>query len=167
WYLHDEPVQACPPSAWYRLRKFARRNKRAVVTAASVALVVVLAGGGLGTRTLLISPGLPAETQAQDDLGEALQGEQRASYFHRVDMVHNALSADNLGRALKYLGECPKDLRGWEWYYLMRHCRAEPLVIPDTTQLHGAAFSRDGEQLASAGGDGTVKIWNSRTGERI
>ena len=26
-YLHDEPVEACPPSAGYRFRKFARRNK--------------------------------------------------------------------------------------------------------------------------------------------
>jgi hypothetical protein len=26
-YLADEPVQACPPSVGYRLRKFARRNK--------------------------------------------------------------------------------------------------------------------------------------------
>src|SRR5262249_55497010 len=24
-YLADEPVQACPPSAWYRFRKFTRR----------------------------------------------------------------------------------------------------------------------------------------------
>src|SRR5207248_10503177 len=28
-YLHDDPVQACPPSAWYRFRKFARRHKAA------------------------------------------------------------------------------------------------------------------------------------------
>src|SRR6185312_8412719 len=26
-YLRDEPVEACPPSAWYRLKKFIRRNK--------------------------------------------------------------------------------------------------------------------------------------------
>jgi hypothetical protein len=26
-YLHDEPVLACPPSAWYRFGKFARRRK--------------------------------------------------------------------------------------------------------------------------------------------
>src|SRR5438128_5316291 len=26
-YLSDEHVLACPPSAWYRFRKFARRNK--------------------------------------------------------------------------------------------------------------------------------------------
>jgi serine/threonine protein kinase len=29
-YLHDEPVQACPPSAMYRLSKYARRNKVAL-----------------------------------------------------------------------------------------------------------------------------------------
>ena len=33
-YLDDEPVQACPPSAGYRLRKFVRRNKVAISTAA-------------------------------------------------------------------------------------------------------------------------------------
>ena len=32
-YLHDEPVQACPPTAGYRLRKFLRRNKRTVLPA--------------------------------------------------------------------------------------------------------------------------------------
>ena len=31
-YLDDEPVQACPPSAGYRLRKFARRNKGLLAT---------------------------------------------------------------------------------------------------------------------------------------
>ena len=32
-YLADEPVQACPPSAWYRFRKFARRNKTGLTAA--------------------------------------------------------------------------------------------------------------------------------------
>jgi serine/threonine protein kinase/tetratricopeptide (TPR) repeat protein len=42
-YLDDEPVQACPPSAGYRLRKFVRRNRGMVV--ASVALAAVLIAG--------------------------------------------------------------------------------------------------------------------------
>src|SRR5262245_55524418 len=42
-YLDDAPVQACPPSAWYRFRKFARRNKAALVTAAAVVLAVSVA----------------------------------------------------------------------------------------------------------------------------
>jgi serine/threonine protein kinase/tetratricopeptide (TPR) repeat protein len=46
-YLHDEPVQACPPSMLYRLRKFGRRNKAVLLTVGSVALVVLVAVGAL------------------------------------------------------------------------------------------------------------------------
>ena len=49
----------------------------------------------------------------------------------------------------------------------MRLCQVEPLVLQDKTEVNGVAFSPDGERLASAGGDGTVKIWNSRTGKVI
>jgi serine/threonine protein kinase/Flp pilus assembly protein TadD len=47
-YLHDEPVQACPPSAWYRFRKFARRNKSALAIAGLVLLLIAVLGGALG-----------------------------------------------------------------------------------------------------------------------
>src|SRR5439155_554670 len=49
-YLADEPVQACPPSAGYRLRKFARRNKGPVLAAALVlfALLAGIAGTTIG-----------------------------------------------------------------------------------------------------------------------
>ena len=47
-YLADEPVQACPPSARYRLRKFVRRNKQALATAGVAALAVLLTVGTLG-----------------------------------------------------------------------------------------------------------------------
>jgi eukaryotic-like serine/threonine-protein kinase len=42
-YLSDEPVEACPPSKIYRLRKFARRNKASLVTATIVLTILVLA----------------------------------------------------------------------------------------------------------------------------
>src|SRR5581483_5608625 len=47
-YLADEPVLACPPSAGYRLRKFARRNKTGLVVAALVLFFLVLLGSGIG-----------------------------------------------------------------------------------------------------------------------
>jgi tetratricopeptide (TPR) repeat protein len=47
-YLADEPVQACPPSAWYRARKFARRNRAALAFAGLTLLFLVLLGAGLG-----------------------------------------------------------------------------------------------------------------------
>ncbi len=43
-YLADLPVEASPPSALYRLRKFGRRNRTAVAAAAAV--VVALVAGG-------------------------------------------------------------------------------------------------------------------------
>jgi serine/threonine protein kinase/Flp pilus assembly protein TadD len=42
-YLHDEAVQACPPSAWYRFRKFGRRNRGRLTTAAVVTAVLIVA----------------------------------------------------------------------------------------------------------------------------
>ena len=44
-YLHDEPVQACSPSAAYRFTKFARRNQTALVTGALFALVLIVGTG--------------------------------------------------------------------------------------------------------------------------
>src|SRR5678816_4182752 len=41
-YLADEAVHACPPSAWYRFRKFARRNKRGLASAAVLALAALV-----------------------------------------------------------------------------------------------------------------------------
>jgi hypothetical protein len=47
-YLNDEPVLACPPSAGYRFRKFARRNKAILGVGGLVLFFLVLIGGGVG-----------------------------------------------------------------------------------------------------------------------
>jgi tetratricopeptide (TPR) repeat protein len=53
-YLHDEPVQACPPSAMYRFGKFAQRNRAALTTIAAIALAVLLGVIGLAVSTVLV-----------------------------------------------------------------------------------------------------------------
>src|SRR5262245_23355858 len=47
-HLHDEPVQACPPSATYRFRKFARRNKT-LLTAGGAIAATMFVGLALST----------------------------------------------------------------------------------------------------------------------
>jgi tetratricopeptide (TPR) repeat protein len=47
-YLADEQVQACPPSAAYRLRKFARRNKGMLLVAAALFLAVTVTAVTIG-----------------------------------------------------------------------------------------------------------------------
>src|SRR5215831_10585856 len=46
-YLADEPVQACPPSAWYRLRKLVRRNKVLFATVTTVAVTLLVAAAAV------------------------------------------------------------------------------------------------------------------------
>jgi tetratricopeptide (TPR) repeat protein len=47
-YLADEPVEACPPSAAYKIRKFARKNKKALAVAGAFAVLLAALGGGVG-----------------------------------------------------------------------------------------------------------------------
>jgi superkiller protein 3 len=76
-YLHDEPVQACPPSAWYRLRKFMRRN-RAALTAVALVLLALVLGTVLSTWQAIRA------TAAEQLAGERLISERD---------THNALDA--------------------------------------------------------------------------
>src|SRR5262249_40028197 len=46
-YLADEPVQACPPSLWYRSRKFVHRHRLGVAT--GLAIVFLVSAGALFT----------------------------------------------------------------------------------------------------------------------
>ncbi len=66
-YLKFEPVEACPPSAAYRLRKFVRRNKVAVVTAAAI-LISLSAAAGISTRLYLRE----REARWQAEIGSAI-----------------------------------------------------------------------------------------------
>jgi tetratricopeptide (TPR) repeat protein len=49
-YLADEPVEARPPSAAYRLKKFVRRHRGAVLAAALVALAVLAGAVGVALQ---------------------------------------------------------------------------------------------------------------------
>jgi serine/threonine protein kinase/WD40 repeat protein/tetratricopeptide (TPR) repeat protein len=85
-YLADEPVQACPPSAAYRLRKFARRNKAALTTAALVGAALVAAVVVLAVSTVLIA-------QEKDRKEQALQqaNEQRQQAADNLDQSQRRL----------------------------------------------------------------------------
>jgi tetratricopeptide (TPR) repeat protein len=47
-FLRDDPVHACPPSSWYRFRKFIRRKKTALAGAACLFMALAGIAGGVG-----------------------------------------------------------------------------------------------------------------------
>jgi serine/threonine protein kinase/tetratricopeptide (TPR) repeat protein len=74
-YLADEPVLACPPSAGYRLRKFARKNRAALTTMATIALVLV---AGIAVSTWQAFRATWAEQKMGKALGQARQAKAQA-----------------------------------------------------------------------------------------
>jgi len=84
-YLNDETVLACPPSALYRFRKFARRNKSVLISASVLAFAMVLGTVGSGWQALramaaevLAESRLFAETEALKSVQTQLQLTEKA-----------------------------------------------------------------------------------------
>jgi tetratricopeptide (TPR) repeat protein len=85
-YLADEPVLAGPPSAWYRLRKFARRNKAGLAVAALVLFFLVLLGSGVGWAVRDRSA-REAEAAQQQAARQGKAAGQVESIFAEVDQL--------------------------------------------------------------------------------
>jgi serine/threonine protein kinase/Flp pilus assembly protein TadD len=103
-YLADEPVAAGPPSAWYRLRKFVRRNKGRVM--AAVTMWLLLVGGIIGTSLGIVQARHAAaeERLAKDVAQRRLQqvekaNELLASVFHNL----GPSTEDREGKSLRVL----------------------------------------------------------------
>jgi WD40 repeat protein/serine/threonine protein kinase len=150
-YLDDEPVLACPPSAGYRLRKFVRRNQRALATLALLGVMLLVAVLALGVSYV--------RTKA------ALEREKETIYVQQIALAERELAAGNVGHAEELLDDCPEHLRGWEWHFLKRQRYGNPpRPIEHPATVVRVAWSPDGRQFASICMDGTFQIWDARTG---
>jgi WD40 repeat protein/serine/threonine protein kinase len=181
-YLTDEPVQACPPSAWYRLRKFARRNKPALATAATMAAGLLVAVASLAGAVYVLATSnaevkaeqkqtkdaLDREKETNDALARSLANEERTGYYRRIALAERELAAGNVGRAEELLDECPVSLRGWEWHHLKRRPYGPLTFREHRSGVWTMAFSPDGNLVASAGVKlvvGEILVWDRATGK--
>jgi serine/threonine protein kinase/Tfp pilus assembly protein PilF len=95
-YLADEPVLACPPSTWYRFRKFARRNRAHLAVAAALGLLLLGAGAFAWHADQL------AARQEQDE--QARLGRNAEAVAGLLDQCEAALRADRADQAALALG---------------------------------------------------------------
>jgi serine/threonine protein kinase/WD40 repeat protein len=186
-YLTDQPVQACPPSARYRLGKFARKHRAALLAGAMVAMALVIGtviatwqaikatrAQSLAARLLVAeaearSKAVAAERLAQENEKRAREQEllaRRRYYASQINLAHQAAGAGQLARALRLVEEMrPRfdevDLRTFEWYYLWKLCHPGRQSNWKTPGAAGA-FSLDGRIIAT-GGD-NIKLWDVASG---
>ncbi len=170
-YLNDELVEACPPSGWYRLRKLARRNRRALAAAAVLGVALLVAMSALTVSYVRIDEALAHETQARKDREQALESEQQAneklertSYFRSIALAERQLSVGNVGRAEELLNESLPRLRGWEWHFLKRQRYGSAAPLPHQDTVLRVEFSPDGRHIATGSLDGTLRIWDAQAG---
>ena len=80
-YLADEPVEACPPTAGYKLRKFARKHKKLLATAAAFAALLLLGMAASAWQAVRATQAEAAALTERDDKEQARQAEaeQRAA----------------------------------------------------------------------------------------
>jgi serine/threonine protein kinase/WD40 repeat protein len=90
-YLHDEPVQACPPTLGYRLRKFVVRHQGPVIAVGLI--VLALAAGIIGTAWGLV--------RARDQQTKALAAERDKTWEHALTLWQEA----RISRAARQPGQ--------------------------------------------------------------
>jgi tetratricopeptide (TPR) repeat protein len=84
-HLSDQPVEACPPTRRYRLKKFIRRNKAGVLAGSAVAAALV-AGLVLASIGMLQArrEAVRADREANIARGQAVRSEQFAHILQRM-----------------------------------------------------------------------------------
>src|SRR5438874_9095331 len=119
-YLNDETVQACPPSAGYKPRKFARRNKAALITGSLIALALVLGTVVSAWQAMRATQaeGL-AQTAAEGERDKAREaGEQRVEAQKQEGIAKEqkaqAEERERLGRRQLYGAHMNLASEAWE-----------------------------------------------------
>lgn len=170
-FLANLPVEAGPPSATYRLRKFVRRYRGWV---ASVAVIILLLAVGLiGVSILAANNKALAgrEQTARADAEAASQRLRESLYRSQMRLGTETMTevggVSRLREIVKTWVPAPEqsDLRGFEWHLLAANCRRELRVLPGEPLLRRLAWFADG-RLVSTHNQFAV-AWNAVTGVRL
>jgi WD40 repeat protein len=163
-YLHDEPVQACPPSAWYRFRKFARRNKVALLAAVVIGSVLVLA---TAVSTWQVFRATNAERAMRRQAAELaldkgqLLGEKGEAGLSLLWLARSLKLAPP--DAVQLQAAIRTNLGAWQ-----RQANSLRLILPHDGGVFAAAFDDDGKIVTASWRPGTatvtVRRWDPATG---
>jgi WD40 repeat protein/serine/threonine protein kinase/CRP-like cAMP-binding protein len=176
-FLAGEPIRAAPVGRWERLVKWARRRP------AAAALLAVSAVAALA----LLSGGIAYEVRLRQALTEAKAGRREAQArlvglnvqagMALVDGGQLPLALPLLVEALRVSTKLHEESPGSaeaaaeermhriRLAFVLRECPRLRRLWIHRGQIPDAAFSPDGRQVATAGGDGFAYVWDVRSGK--
>jgi WD40 repeat protein/predicted Ser/Thr protein kinase len=169
-FLEGRPILARPVSPVERTWLWCRRRPLLAAMSAGLVAAVVLGVAGIFWQWR------QAEFHARGESRLRLLAEQDAArtrlnlYASDVAVASQAIQDGNLGRARRALNALrPRrgetDLRGFEWRHLWNLCRGDELatLTGHERTVTCAAFSPQGNRLATGSMDGTARIWDVMT----
>ncbi|PHS06667.1 MAG: hypothetical protein COA78_14100 [Blastopirellula sp.] len=194
-YLNNDPIEARPPSAGYKLSKLIRKNRFAVGFAGTVVLLLVI---GIGVSTYLAFWAMDKTAVARAAEQKAEESENRATDDRTIAQLarekaenaelaaiasqekteatlarSNYLLADarwneqRAGDANHLLNQVPEKYRNFEWYLSHRQFLGSDFTCYGHYQIMSIAFSPDGSRLASGSYHDTIKLWDVQTGSEL
>jgi tetratricopeptide (TPR) repeat protein len=146
-YLTDEPVEACPPSAGYLLRKFIYKNRKLLGTAAAFLLLLLL--GGAVTAAQAVRLAQAEREEARRALSAAQEEAARAGAIEAdLERGEAALRMKQLTQAAAALGSAEARLVAGAPEELRRRARLLKTDVDTAQRLEAIPLQMQTEQLS-------------------
>ena len=166
-FLKGEPIHARPIGRLGRVWRWARRNPAVAGLSAAISLLLIAMTVGAALAAVHQDARARAEQRLREETQQTNERLEALLYERNINLAYQEWDAKNAARANEFLESCPELLRTWEWHCLKR-LATRPLLemhaFNNSRPFEGVAFSTDGRLLAAGNGDGTIRLWEARSG---
>ncbi|MCO6457234.1 MAG: protein kinase [Pirellulaceae bacterium] len=172
-FLDGKAVLARPASSAEKLGKWARRHPSLAALFLAVALGMIGIAWQWARADAHRAAAVREAQAAQRARAAEYDERQRAAlvqYAHDIELAHHEYQANNTARALQLLNSCPKELRHWEWHYVLGQCQQARWTLPRLElNVSDLAWSPDGGRLAVVSGawgvnePGRLEVWGIKS----